>query len=289
MKEEIRFQNNEFFEPPTTSIVLEFLCLQPPTYSVHIKDFAPYVIALPQTRNVNLDPKGNPDYKTVWSLYVSVAGRIAMFCKDMENRKLIGNFVPEKDVPQGNPSGYLQIDENRIVYREYCEIYKESPDGDLVLVGRRPGTSWVPATGGSGAVRTNRFENVETSARGRALAAWGYGVLPASGVASLEEMQRVSQLVEEKKPTKPAKREKSELIQELELILEQLRLAKGVNEEEASKGIVEFVQRHFKKDISTKGFGVLKEGEILLLVSKCRGELNKLLDKQTMERERGEM
>jgi hypothetical protein len=64
---------------------------------------------------------------------------------------------------------------------------------EFALLGRRPGMAWVPYGGGSQAKGSNPYEKVETAARGRALAAWGFGVLPGSGVASLEEMMGAGQ------------------------------------------------------------------------------------------------
>lgn len=64
---------------------------------------------------------------------------------------------------------------------------------EFALLGRKPGMAWVPESGGSQAKGTNPYEKVETAARGRALAAWGFGVLPGSGVASYEEMMGVPQ------------------------------------------------------------------------------------------------
>jgi hypothetical protein len=209
--------NWEFIDKtPTTEEVAALLSTLPPWWGVHAKDFADYVQGLPSNKKTKVQqPKQRGEgmitvdvTRSVVTLYFSVAGRIQMLRTAQELNGWKVEFEPEPKTPTGIP-GYLSW-ENRLVYRVHVRIWapltSEMPtdeervpgtmwtrDDGYVLLGDRTGTAWVPATGGKQAAGSNPYEKVETSALGRALAAWGFGVLPGSGVASLEEMRGVPQ------------------------------------------------------------------------------------------------
>lgn len=206
--------NWEFIDRiPSPEQVLALLAQLPTWWGVEPKDFADYVQALPSDKRIKVPERGAGGgvrkverWFSVVTLYFSVAGRMQMCRTAQELNGWRVDFVPEPVTPSGTP-GFIDlgVESGRIVYREYVEIWRplavdETFEADnalpvrwidgqkFELLGRRPGMAWVPYTGGQQAKGSNPFEKVETAARGRALAAWGWGVLPGSGVASYEEM-----------------------------------------------------------------------------------------------------
>jgi hypothetical protein len=188
---EVLLENWEFTEVPTATRVLELLATLPPVFGVSYRGFADFVQPLPQKKKITkVNEKGQKyvDPVEVWHLYFAIAGRVKMLQAAAEVNDWRVDFQPEKHVGGDRPRGYLET-EPKIVYREYVRIYERDTEQEWRLIGSRPGTAHVPRSGGSNAAGTNPYEKVETSARGRAIAAWGIGVLPGSGIASLEEMQ----------------------------------------------------------------------------------------------------
>jgi hypothetical protein len=177
---------------PTRQDVIDLLTTLPEVWGVKHVDFADFVQALPST--AKFDPRGQRDdqtnIKTTYTLYFSVAGRQAMLNAAQEHNQWTVETVPEPVSPRTGIPGILILDD-AVVYRESLRI----TDKTGRLIGNKSGTAWVPAAEARRqAAASNPFEKVETAARGRALAAWGFGVLPGSGVASLEEMQNAAQI-----------------------------------------------------------------------------------------------
>lgn len=189
--------NWEFLDrAPTTSEVLALLGTLPKIHGLNMVDYADYVQALPQKKKVKVAHPNNPRLKIDesvenWVLYVSVAGRMAMLNAAAAINNWRVEIEPEPNSPVGAP-GFISL-EQRIVYREYIKIWAYMPNNGEKYLGIRNGMAWVPFSGGSQAAGSNPYEKVETSARGRALAAWGFGVLPGSGIASLEEIMGMDQ------------------------------------------------------------------------------------------------
>ena len=206
--------NWEFIDRiPSRDEVVKLLESLPCWWGVLPADYVDYVQALPSDKKIKVkvptasgQSRKEEKWFSVVTLYFSVAGRMQMLREAQQRNGWKVDFTPEPITPTGVP-GFLQMDE-RIVYREYVEIAapqlsdvpSDPRPGTLwtsadqyQTLGRRPGMAWVPATGGLQAKGSNPYEKVETAARGRALAAWGFGVLPGSGVASLEEMLGVRQ------------------------------------------------------------------------------------------------
>lgn len=270
-------KNFAFYEDePTREQLLIKLKTLPKTYSVHVQDYVDFIVALPQKTDVSGGQKQK--YMTLWMPYVQVAGRLMMFNHDMENRKLFGSIEPEPKVPEGNPPGWIYRDEKRLVYRvnvvirELVENLQEAgayQTRSLIEIGRRSGQAWVPWEGGGFVIMSNRFEKVETSAVGRALAQWGYGVLPGSGVASYDEMQEVSSLVEGK--GKP--REKTALINELKVAIAEYGAVSGRSDEEVKDGVAKKCKEKFQVDITKdKGYAMLTVGQLEYVI-KLLGDL----------------
>lgn len=183
--------------PPTREDVIRLLNTLDPVWGVESVDFADYVQALPQKKKIKKPHPTNPsitidEYVESWTLYMGVAGRMKMLENAARENNWRVDFEPEPTTPVGIP-GLLQHGDGRIVYREYVKVYEVGTDGERREFGSKSGTAWVPYSGGSQAAGSNPYEKVETSARGRALAAWGFGVFPGSGIASVEEMQAAQQ------------------------------------------------------------------------------------------------
>jgi len=260
-------------EPPSTSTVIDKL-KGIKRWGLDFSEYVEYVQPLGQSKNVSTDKK-RKDYKTVFTLYVTVAGRLAM-ANDIADR---GNwridFVPEPTTPTGIP-GYLVWDDKHLVYREYAEIWKQVEDGSYVCIGRKPGTASVPATGGSGAVESSRFEKVETSARGRALGAWGIGVLPGSGVASYEEMKE-AQRFQYQQPQQQNGQPRNKMVLSREELLEKMRLivadyqdVTGMSWEDVWGKVGDYMAKSFSKTLTftpdgAPSYDVLKDGELEMM------------------------
>ena len=244
------------------------------------EDYFDYVQALPQRKKIKA-PDGSETYKEMWTLYITVAGRQAAINAAAEKNGWRVDFEPEPVTPTGVP-GYLQFDKERVVYREYCCIYaKSGGDGDWTLLGRKPGTAWVPGEGGGGAVRTNRFEKVETSARGRAIAAWGIGVLPGSGVASLDEMTTAQELIKAVQMTPQGARvpkSKDDVLEDARMAIAEYQTATGISDDEMFKKVHAYCVQKFDKQVQlnesgTVEFGRMKLGEITLFTNAIRQQI----------------
>lgn len=132
---------------------------------------------------------------------------------------------------------------------------------EFACLGRRPGMAWVPYTGGSQAKGSNPFEKVETASRGRALAAWGFGVLPGSGVASYEEMLGVpanrqgiaGETGEGERPANggPQREKPEELIAQILTMAEEARQIRGEAEGWNLANVREYVRRVANVDVMT--------------------------------------
>lgn len=287
-------------QPPTTEDVLDKLeTLSPWFGGVDPKKYLEFVQPLPQRKKTS--KKGEPEvWKDVWTLYVTVAGRITMINDAAWRNGWMVNFVPEPDVPEGNPAGFVVMDDERIVYREYAEIWRHArPEfnetgeqiglewlAEPIMLGRKPGTAWVPATGGAGAVQSNRYEKVETSARGRAIAGWGIGVLPGSGVASLDEMRDAASLGRAETETQGGRRRRRQapsregMEEELRETLVAYQQETGFELEAVDEKVKAFVMSSFGKEVGRSEGGPfdltsLKDGEIGLLLNQMRKGLAK--------------
>jgi len=290
-------------KPPTVEQVKALLATLPRAWGVDTGDFFDYVQALPSTEKIKVAHPSKPGVMVderidVWTLYMSVAGRQAMLVAAQEINGWRVDYVPEPTVA---PPGYLEFGA-RLVYRVSVEIYErmsqitetdslnQDSDGVITfaaerLLGQRTGTAWVPGfgQGGQNAAGTNPPEKVETSALGRALGAWGFGVLPGSGIASLEEMQQISQnreFLEAVKSGQPAQPRKSreETLEEVRALLEQVRLAYGRSEEENDRKVGGYIVRigagrAFDEETAIIDWDALKPGHLDLILGAAKKDL----------------
>lgn len=280
---------------PTTADVLALLETLGTCWGVSYVDYAEYVQALPQQKKVKVPVPNRPGlmqdkYIDCWTLYMSVAGRIRMVSDIGRVNNWAIDFEPEPFTPTNVP-GMLRMDD-KIVYREYCTVRSipDDPKEEPRLIGRRPGTAWVPETGGKQAAGSNPFEKVETSARGRAIAAWGIGVLPGSGVASVEEIygarenERALQRQGQREQMEGDVRQShDEVVSEVLTLTEQLRQERGIDEEEAHAGTVRYLTEKVGAQAAVGDGGVIdwskvKMGQVVLLRNSLRQALKRLAD-----------
>lgn len=284
--------------PPTREQVLELLRTMSPCYGVEYVDFADFVQALPQRLRAKVPHPTNPkvtvdEYIEAWTLYMTVAGRIAMLNAVAERNEWRVDFQPEPNTPTGIP-GMLQYDE-RVVYREYVVIDALAPDRtEAARIGSKPGTAWVPSSGGGGAAASNPFEVVETSARGRAIAAWGIGILPGSGVASVEEMHSMSlnQRHQEQQQNggngnqqRRRRPSREELQGRVMQSMEEFRQRLGSDEETFTQQIVQYLTGIGAKDVFNESTGRIRwenvtDGHLQLLANKIGEHLRDLASRE---------
>lgn len=139
--------------------------LDPP---VMMDAYQGYVISIKQTMG-----RGN-DAKTVWRLYTTVSGKIAIMHD--AHRNADGTIIPlNEDI--------------EIEYRNSLAVVKGTITSPIYGTVSEVGTGCM-GDGASGADKTNPLENAYTSWRGRAASALcGAGILPYTGIASAEEVQ----------------------------------------------------------------------------------------------------
>lgn len=263
-REEAR-SNWEFWDqPPTVDQVRELLETLRPVYGVKTVDYIDYVQPLSQSKKIDgardeRGRRGPATYRDTWSLYMSVGGRIAMLSAAQELNGWEVDFRPEMHPGPDCPTGYLEFTD-RIVYREYCVItqfgvpmddskWAARPDQLPLVLGSKPGTAWVPRSGGSQAKGSNPYEKVETAARGRSIGAWGFGVLPGTGVASLEEMMGVAEnraaVQAEGGPQqeREAKKTQPQWVEECKTLAEEVRQVRNIDTAAMDLRVAEFLSR----------------------------------------------
>lgn len=296
---EVGLTNWEFIDRvPTTEDLVALLKTLPPVWGVNTVDYADYVQALPQNKKVKVDLPGRPgvkvdEYHDCYTLYMSVAGRLKMIEAAAEKHGWAVDFEPEPITPTGVP-GYISMDP-RLVYREYVNIVRWTEGDDMRALGRKPGTAWVPATGGKQAAGSNPYEKVETSARGRALAAWGFGVLPGSGVASVEEILGTGQnraYLEAETATGQGRqagaprKSRADLLQEALTMAEEVRQARGIDEPAMKEKLGLFltnlgIPAVFDPATFTIDWTRVKDGQVVLLVNSLTDTLRALRDESS--------
>lgn len=274
--------NWEFInEIPTTETVHELLDSLPLQWGVRVADYLPYVQALPANKKVKVDVARSDGQGTnkveqilpIYTLYMTVAGREQMLRAAAEINDWRVDLEPA--IIPNQPPGFLAFDvesDRPIVYRETCTIWRnEGDDGSVqVCLGTKSGTAWVPGTGRQQAAKSNPVEKVETAARGRAIAAWGIGVLPGSGVASVEEMQfRATPAVRQRGVQ--ARRSRDDLVDEILTAAERVRLLREIEDETVMRDKIasyasEQFDRQIQREDGTLDFGRLRDAHLVLVL-----------------------
>lgn len=246
--------------------------------------YLPYVLPMSNRQKVKTPDPNNPQrdvesYVRQTTLYTQVAGRLRILADVASSNGWKIDIYPEPNVPTGIP-GYLRFDD-RLVFRVYVEITSLESDGGSTVLGRRFGTAWAKAEGGFNAEGSNPYETVETSALGRALAQWGFGILPGSGIASVEEMRLAKQNVGGAGPRarqqapQRVKEDRGDLIASAVDFIERRRKMTGASQEDVDAGMAKWVRDKLSIDgFVTDGGGydwtLLTDAQITLLRNATR-------------------
>jgi hypothetical protein len=280
-------------KPPTIQQVRDLLATLPPVHGVKHEDFFDFVQALPAKETVKTQHPERPgvlvdEEVDVWTIYMSVAGRLAMLNAAQQLKGWTVQVLPEPDVI---PPGYLEFGE-KLVYRVGITIHRQQSgqlDPDDRLIGTRHGTAWVPGENRKAAARSNPYEKVETSALGRALAGWGFGVFPGSGIASAEEMFQMRENREYLEAVKsgaepPPRMSRDELMQAVMAKAEELRQARGAEPEEIDAGTGKYLSERLRiPNVYDDKTGLIDwekvtDGHLRLLLNELTKVLQKLVD-----------
>lgn len=247
-----------------------------------------YVAAISQNKKIKVPHPTKPDVditltKPMYSLYMSVAGRIKILNDIQTDSQYEVKIYPEPAVSTGAP-GYIRFDD-KLVFRAYVDI----SDGHGKSLGSRFGTAWVPAVGGSNAAATNPFEKVETSALGRAIAQWGIGILPGSGIASLEEMRSMQaetaaqQRGGGSQQRSPGAESREDMIEDLLTTMEKVRQRRNYTDEKMLERLRKYSAEtlgrpNFVTDDGFLDWGKLKDAQIALMRNMFKTVLQEIMD-----------
>lgn len=279
---------------PTVEEVGDLLLSLPPVWGVSAYDFAAYIQALPQKKKILRPHPERPgvmvrEYVEAFTLYMSVAGRQAMLRAAQEAEGWRVDYRPEPNTPTGVP-GYLSF-KDRLVFRVYVDVYVWETEtrnpGGWTLLGSRFGTAWVPESGGSQAAGSNPYEKVETSALGRAIGAWGFGVLPGSGIATVEEMAAIqgnaAALSVETHVQPGSRREtREELLESTLTTVEAYRQEARLSEEEMIRKTAAFlvqqlgIRNAFDEANVAIVWDAVKDGQLVMLRQKMQEGIRRL-------------
>lgn len=139
--------------------------------AVRHEEFAAYVIGLSQRK------KDGDQWVNVETPYMSVDGRIAMANEDHRRQGMKLNIGPALVILDDEAQLTLQVGIESEIYGTRHGI---ATSRKIAPEGKRPG-----------AEQELPWEVAETSAIGRALGQFGYGIFPGSGLATAEDIARV--------------------------------------------------------------------------------------------------
>lgn len=239
---------------PTPAQMIERLASLPPVWGVKTVDYADFV--LPMENRQKVTDEGVEKYVNTVRLYMQVAGRVRMLNDAQESNSWSVSETQE----------ILPADKATVLRLGISIMSVESADS-IYVNGNRFGMA--KAKGGDTA-----WEKMETAARGRALGAWGFGVLPGSGIATLEEMQDALTpgLTREERAEE---RDRDDITESILAEIENLRQLRSQERHEINTGIVKYIADTLGKDIKWKeddplDLSPLKAGQLLLLERQVR-------------------
>jgi len=253
-------------EPPSQNEVVEAVSGLKAPWGVKWEPYLDFVLPMPNRQKYEKD--GVTEYIETWRLYMQVAGRVMMLNDLAEKKKL--EVEETQNLIQDDPAVLRLGIQLQPAFRSW-------KDGELASGphGIRYGTS--KAKGGDSA-----WEKMETGARGRAIAAWGIGVIPGSGIASVEEMRDLEYGYEPKE--NGDKQTRTELEDETYVVIEALRQHRQDEDGKLTETLAKYVKDNLGADL-------LDEDGVLTLHKLKDGQL-KLLHrnvKQQAAREMGEI
>lgn len=233
---------------PDQAELLKALDSLAPVWGVAIIDHAVHVLPMSQTPKVYYDendvrvPKRvstRESFVVVWKLYMQVAGRVAMLTEAQEAHDWTVDFIPDESATGGTPAF---VGSKETIYREFCEI----SDASGRSLGSKPGMASLKASG-----TVPPWEKLETAARGRAIGAWGFGVLPGSGIASLDEMELANYPDFQEEEPEPI-RDRESIEHDLFIDVEQLRTVRNRDQAEINAYLRTIVYEVSGKEVEDK-------------------------------------
>lgn len=277
-------------EPPPREEMVTALASLPPVWKVETVDFAVHVLPMSQAQTIYLDAQGNrvptkrmaakEGVAVVWKLYMQVAGRLAMLNRALDLNEWEADFIPDSSTGFKDGIGLPAfVGGKETIYREFVALRRPiggNPENGFYEFGRRPGMASLKASG-----RVPPWEKLETAARGRALGAWGFGVLPGSGLASLDEMELASlpdagTLSDEPEPL----RDRESIEHDIFLDLEQYKLVRGRSADEGNTYLRTIILEVGGKDVKANGgrldLSSLSDPQAELVRRRLQADLSKI-------------
>ncbi len=144
----------------------EILDATPDVGKVRHLEFGSYITVIERKQKV-----GNT-WRNIETPYMNVDGRLAMAAEDHRRQEKRLDILPATVLVNDDRELTLQVTVRSEVY------------------GERSGVATSRRVDGPAIEQQHPWEIAETSAIGRALACFGYGLLPGSGLASAEDMER---------------------------------------------------------------------------------------------------
>ncbi len=186
----------------------------PDVGTVKHEEFADYITLIERRRRVN------GRWVAEEAPYMSVDGRLAMANADHRRQEKKLDFESPVVLSDTNEQLTLMVVVTSEVY------------------GRRHGIATSRKTDGSPIEMQHPWEIAETSAMGRALAAMGYGLLPGSGLASAEDMERANQRPPAAEANRLSDRQRSYLV-------DAMARARGLTPDAAEKTLDELCRERY--------------------------------------------
>lgn len=250
-------------EAPTTEDVMDALRTLTPVWGVQTIDYADFV--LPMERNEKVKVGKETRYVPTWRLYMQVAGRVKM----AEEACQVHGFGLYEEI---------ELTESMVIVRN--ELWRIDGDDSMKI----RSTHGLASVAGGDAP----WMKAETAARGRALGGLGFGVLPGTGIASLDEMQIVETYGVDLRPeTKSVRdRSKEEVIEAVVEAKEELRQLRGQEVEELDDKLGAYVLSAFGADIRTDeglAWTKLNKGKLLLVHSSLTQQIAQAKTKESEE------
>ena len=244
---------------PTVAEMLDKLRSLPDTYGLSIVEYADFVLPLKQSQKLKIkdnDGKTVEKYVETWRMYMTVAGRVKM----LNDAQALNQWVVRERQELLSTDPFVM----------QMEISIDGPTADerqMTNLGNRFGVS--KTKGGDTA-----WEKMETAARGRAIAAWGLGVIAGSGIASLDEMQDVLNPQPASRAPEPDGRTRQQMLDDTKSAIEELRQSRDQDRTELWEKIQKYLKENLGVTVLIGEDGLdlakLKDGQIALLEKNIR-------------------
>jgi len=159
-----------FDHEPTREEMIEFLASVPSLEGLDLVQYVDFCLPMKRSSKVGNKPNGDPIYEDKWQPYFMTDGKLLMFAQ--YHRK---------------NGGMIQVDTKLVEHTE--NDFQIFATVTSTLLGTCCGRATGRLNATSGAEKSHPVETCETSAIQRALACFGFGLMPGAGLASAEDMK----------------------------------------------------------------------------------------------------